>query len=463
MLPLRGGHCPFTNDELELTMGKLRILMLGWEDQPVLNGGVGKACFHLAESLTNEVELTLIVPQAEGQAYSQRTNVVGLNDLDLAAVTQAPVTKSYERFAKTYRVPANLFPYENEDEYYVKEALAKEAALQEGETLAEQPNETAPEVPRPQPEIAIATGPRGTLNFEVIQFARFAARLASHKEIDVVYAHDWMTFLAGIEIKNQRKVPLVLHVHSLTFDRQVAQPWGWVYELEAKAMQQADLILAVSERTAHMIATRYGVSKSKIKVVYNGSSENSLAPMVPAHAKQVIFLGRLVPQKGPLQFIRVAKCVHRKDPEVQFVVTGHGPLWEEAQQLTKKLDLEEVVSFKGFLPAEEAKEMLRESSVFCLPAVSEPFGLAAVEATQAGIPVVISRQTGAAEVLPSAYLSDAQDTEGLADHILELLNDNALRTRAVQANQAALKDLTWKAASEQVYQALLSVAKPAQD
>ncbi|AMM52478.1 hypothetical protein TH61_16590 [Rufibacter sp. DG15C] len=441
-------------------MEKLRVLMLGWEDQPVLNGGVGKACFHLAESLSKEVDLTLIVPQAEGQALSQRTNVVGLNDLDLATITQAPVSRTYERFAKTYRVPANLFPYENEEEYYLKEALAKEQAEKEG-GLQEEIIDQEPITPKPQPEITIATGPKGTLNFEVIQFARFAARLASHKEIDIVYAHDWMTFLAGTEIKTQRKVPLVLHVHSLTFDRQVAQPWGWVYELEAKAMHQADLILAVSERTANMIATRYGVSKNKIKVIYNGCSENNFEPTVDPQARQVIFLGRLVPQKGPLQFLRVAKCINRKDPSVKFVIAGHGPLWDEAQQLTKKLELEEVVTFTGFLPQEEAKALLHDSSVFCLPAVSEPFGLAAVEATQAGIPVVITRQTGAGEVLPNAYLSDAHDTEGLADHILQLLNDNTLRTKAVLANQEALKPYTWESTSSKVFQALFEVSHSA--
>ncbi len=435
--------------------------MLGWEDQPVLNGGVGKACFHLAEALATEVDLTMIVPQANEQALQHQAQVLGLSDMDLATISQAPVEKSLERFGTMHRVPANLFPY---DEPY--QPLSTQPAEEDSILYANTPDsnsakaqpqiEQQQERPAGQPEITYAAGPKGTLNFEVIQFARFAARLASHKEFDIVYAHDWMTFLAGMEIKNQRKVPLVLHVHSLSFDRQIGHPWGWIYELEVKALEQADLILAVSERTAQMMVRRYGVPASKIKVVYNGISETPAQTPIAQPKKQVTFLGRLVAQKGTLQFLKVARQVLEMDPDVTFVVAGHGPQLEEAKKQVQKLGIEEAVTFTGFLDAEASGALLRTSGVFCLPAVSEPFGLAALEATQAGLPVVLTNQTGAGEVLPQARVSDPHDTLGLANHILQLLHDSALREKTVEANQQALKELTWTATADQVYEALSS-------
>ncbi|MGV3539007.1 MAG: glycosyltransferase family 4 protein [Rufibacter sp.] len=442
-------------------MNKLRVLMLGWEDQPALNGGVGKACFHLAEALAKEVELTMIVPQAKEEVLEKQAEVLGLDSMDLASIKQAPSEKSLDRFATTHRVPANLLPYEDAsyllplEEATIEESQPEVAVSALSAVSPEQ--EVSQQKPVHQPEIAFATGPKGTLNFEVIQFARFAARLASHKEFDVVYAHDWMTFLAGIEIKNQRRVPLVLHVHSLSFDRQVGQPWGWIYELEVKAMEAADAILAVSERTAQMITKRYGISAHKVKVVYNGFAGRMIPASKIEPKKQVTFLGRLVPQKGTLQFLKVAREVVRQDPEVKFVVAGHGPQLEDAKLQVQKMGIEEAVSFTGFLDSDAAVDLLRTSGVFCLPAVSEPFGLAALEATQAGLPVVLTNQTGAGEVLPKASITDPNDIDGMAEHILQLLQDNSLRQEMVEANQEALQNLTWEAAANMVHDVLTGV------
>nr|WP_317195388.1 glycosyltransferase family 4 protein [Rufibacter roseolus] len=444
-------------------MRKLRVLMLGWEDQPILNGGVGKACFHLAEALAKQVELTMIVPQADHSALDHHAEIVGLDELNLAEVKQAPVEKTFERFATTHRVPAALFPYEEpaglvepsmDDEDAVIDATTAEAAA----PVVEEPAKPAAvNFPSGKPQINVAQGARGTLNFEVIQFARYAARLASHKEFDVVYAHDWMTFLAGMEIKIQRKVPLIVHVHSLSFDRQVGEPLGWIYELETKAMNEADLILTVSERTARMITKRYGISAKKVQVVYNGADEVIPSPVTPIKRKQVTFLGRLVAQKGPLQFLKVAKQVLKQDPEVTFVVAGHGPQLEEAKQMVRRLGIEDSVTFTGFLAPAKAEELLKNSTVFLLPALSEPFGLAAIEATLAGLPVVITHQTGAAEVLPQASVADCNDTAGLAELVLNLLKDTDLRQKQVEANQKAVKQLTWGVTADQVMENLHSV------
>jgi glycosyltransferase involved in cell wall biosynthesis len=266
-----------------------------------------------------------------------------------------------------------------------------------------------------------------------------------------------MTFLAGMEIKNQRKVPLVIHVHSLSFDRQPGEPLGWIYELEGRAMREADLILTVSDRTARMIIKRFGVPAKKVQVVYNGAAKISASPVNPIKRKQVTFLGRMVAQKGPLQFLKVAKQVLKQDAEVRFVLAGHGPQLDEAKLLARRLGIDEAVTFTGFLPPAQAEALLKNSTVFLLPAISEPFGLAAIEATQAGLPVVITYQTGAAEVLPQASVADCHDTAGLADLVVQLLHDKNLRKKQVEANQQAIQQLTWGTSADQIMENLHTV------
>ena len=296
-------------------------------------------------------------------------------------------------------------------------------------------------------------------NTEVVQFARLAARVASGDDIDVVYAHDWPTFLAGVEIKLAKKVPLVLHVHSTSYDRHGALQ-GWVFELERAAFRAADRVVAVSHYGAGVLRAHYGLTDERIRVVHHGLSADALGPQWEARpvsaTPTVLFIGRLTDQKNPLGFVEVAQLVAAEVPGVRFRVAGDGPRRAAMQAAADaaRLDAFELL---GFLDDEAVTAALAAADVVCLPARSEPFGLAALEAAAAGVPLVLSATTGAAEVLPGARTAPYDDPAALAAHVIELLRDEPARRRAVRENAAAARRLTWERAADEVLAVLEEV------
>lgn len=357
-------------------------------------------------------------------------------------------------------------------------ALAANGPLTEAEPAAEAPasegvdaapataEELRPEVGNPSPDpVAEALAPfrkpaldplaLPSTNAEVVQFARLAARLASGEDLDVVYAHDWPTFLAGVEIRLEKRVSLVLHVHSTSYDRHGPRPHGWVFELERAAFRAADRIVAVSEYGARVLTEQYGVNAQRIRVVHHGLTAGPLGPQWEARPvgaePLVLFIGRLTAQKNPLGFVEIARRVAAEVPQARFAIAGDGPLREKVRQAAATAGFDEQdFELLGFLDDEAVTAKLAEAAVVCLPACSEPFGLAALEAAAAGVPLVLSTTTGAAEVLPGALTADADDPATLAVHVTHLLRDEPARRRAVRENAAAARRLTWERAAEEV-------------
>ena len=300
-------------------------------------------------------------------------------------------------------------------------------------------------------------------NTEVVQFARLAARVASGDEVDVVYAHDWPTFLAGVEIRLEKRVPLVLHVHSTSYDRHGPPVQGWVFELERAAFRAADRVVAVSHYGAGVLTRHYGVAPERIRVVHHGLSAGPLGPQWEARpvgaAPTVLFVGRLTSQKNPLGFVEVARLVAAEVPDARFAVAGDGPQRAAVLAAAAAAELDEPqFVLLGFLDDEAVSATLAGAAVVCLPARSEPFGLAALEAAAAGVPLVMSTTTGAAEVLPGARTAAFDDAPALAAHVVELLRDEPARRRAVRENAAAARRLTWEQAADEVLAVLDDVS-----
>ncbi len=292
-------------------------------------------------------------------------------------------------------------------------------------------------------------------NTEVVQFARLAARLASGDAVDVIYAHDWPTFLAGVEIRLEKRVPLVLHVHSTSFDRHGPPVHGWVFELERAAFRAADRVVAVSHYGAGVLRQHYGVDAARIHVVHHGFSAGPLGPQWEARpvsaTPKVLFVGRLTSQKNPLGFVDIAQLVLAEVPNARFALAGDGPQRAAVQAAADAAGFDEnQFELLGFLDDVAITAALVGAAVVCLPARSEPFGLAALEAAAAGVPLVLSTTTGAAEVLPGARTADFDDVAALATHVIELLRDEPARRRAVRENAAAARRLTWERAAEEV-------------
>ncbi|HEY8400441.1 MAG TPA: glycosyltransferase family 4 protein, partial [Cytophagaceae bacterium] len=286
---------------------------------------------------------------------------------------------------------------------------------------------------------------------KVIEYAKYTARLSANMDFDIIHCHDWMTFLAGVEIKALSGKPLVLHVHSLDYDRGGPESQGWVYQLERYAMNYADIIIPVSRYTGNIAQSHYGIDPRKIFPVHNGAD--------PVHVfhdtkdfpeKLILFLGRVTGQKGPQYFLDIASKVIEHVPNVRFVMAGTGDRLRHLIESGAYRQIGNKFHFTGFLNKEKVNKLLSIADVYCMPSVSEPFGLSALEAAQFGVPCVISKQSGVSEVLYGALKADFWDVDKMASHIIALLKNDSLRDQVVRDAFKDLENCTWERAAESV-------------
>jgi glycogen synthase len=421
-------------------MNRLRVLKLGWEFPPLINGGLGIACLGLSRALAKKVDLTVVVPQSSPEADFEDFELRGLNLLTLADLQDAESRYHYESFAQVRKVPIFLDPYEDgkcaanvplltlgEEDIFSETTARQLASFKTGDLY----------------------GP--DLGNKVIEFSKVAAKLALLEDFDIIHAHDWMTFLAGVEVKKATGKPLIVHVHALQYDRSGANDHGWIYDLEKYGMEQADLIVPVSHYTGQIIAAHYGIDLRKIRPVHNGADPvDAFETKKKFPEKLVLFLGRLTSQKGPEFFLETAFRVIAKNPNVRFVVAGTGEKLRPLIESGAFRGLGAHFHFTGFLDKEKVKDLLSMTDVYCMPSVSEPFGLSALEAAQFGIPAVISKQSGVAEVLKGALKADYWNVELMAEHINNLLTDPELREQVIEQAKLDIAASTWDAAAAKV-------------
>jgi glycosyltransferase involved in cell wall biosynthesis len=294
----------------------------------------------------------------------------------------------------------------------------------------------------------------GDVIAKVMQYADIAAALASKMSFDVIHAHDWMTMIAGMRIREQSGKPLVIHIHSLEIDRGGEESRGWVYDLEKKGMEEADLLMPVSEYTAGVIEKYYGIPRHKIAVVHNGSRKvRAFKSRRKYDEKTVLFVGRLTPQKGPERFLEIADRVLQKNSDVRFVMAGVGEHFRSCLEKSSNQQIGNRFHMTGFLNLEKLRYLFSISDVYCMPSVSEPFGLSAVEAAQFGIPCVISRQSGVSEVLTGSMKFDHWDVNKAADCILNVLNNQVLRDKIVSDAANNLEGITWEVSAKKIINA----------
>jgi glycogen synthase len=422
-------------------MNRLRVLKLGWEFPPLINGGLGIACLGLSRALAKHVDLTVIVPKSSPDAGFEDFALRGLNLLTIDTLKSVETRYRYESFAQVRNVPLFLDPYDDgggeeptpplpetrEDAVFSETTVQQLAAFKVGDLY----------------------GP--DLGSKVIEFSKVAAKLAMLEPFDLIHAHDWMTFLAGVEVKKATGKPLVVHIHALQYDRAGADARGWIYDLEKYGMEEADCIVPVSHYTGEIISTHYGINPKKIRPVHNGADPvDAFETKKKFPEKLVLFLGRLTSQKGPEFFLETASRVIAVNPDVRFVVAGTGDKLRPLIESGAFRGLGAHFHFTGFLDKEKVNDLLSMTDVYCMPSVSEPFGLSALEAAQFGIPAVISKQSGVAEVLQGALKADYWDVELMAKHINDLLTDDGLRARVIEQAKLDIAASTWDAAAAKV-------------
>lgn len=419
--------------------------MFGWEFPPHIAGGLGTACYGMTRGLArNGVDVTFVVPHAYGDEDQRFTHVLNASEVEaLYGSTGSGADDILEKMSFIH-IDSNMVPYISPEEYQsYHEQYVKSGQRTWSTTDAWKQRYTF-------------SGKYGAnLMEEVARYAVVAAQVARDLEgqFDVIHAHDWLTYYAGIAAKRISGKPLVVHMHATEFDRSGENINRRVYAIEKAGMQAADRVIAVSELTRRIVIGKYGIPADKVVTVHNavrfGESEEA-APERAVKDKVVTFLGRITYQKGPDYFVEAAAKVLQRVSDVRFVMAGSGDLMNHVVRRVAQLGIADRFHFTGFLKGGEVQRMFRLSDVYVMPSVSEPFGISPLEAMRSGVPVIISRQSGVAEVLDYAIKVNYWDVDALADAIYGLLTYPALGRMFASKGLEEVTGLKWTNAAAKI-------------
>lgn len=392
--------------------------MFGWEFPPFNSGGLGMACLGLTRALSARgLEITFVMPSAvDVKSSSMRFRFADEERVSMRVI-ESEITDPYGG-----GIDSTYF-----DKFGIKRRFY-------GNNLFE----------------------------KVRAYTEAAARIAEEEEFDVIYAHDWLSFGAGMEAKRISGKKLITHVHATEFDRcgGSSSVNAFVYDIEKRGLESADTIVAVSDLTKRMVVEKYGIPADKVVVVHNGidattapESDNGLKRLRMLKQegyKVVLFLGRITIQKGPDYFVRAAKRVIDINPKVMFVLSGSGDMEKSMMQLAADLGIADHVLFTGFLRGPDIYDAYAAADLFVMPSVSEPFGIVPLEAMLQGTPVIISKQSGVAEVVRHALKIDFWDIDEMANKILSVVGHDVLHQTLSENGKAEVTKITWDLAAQKI-------------
>jgi len=301
---------------------------------------------------------------------------------------------------------------------------------------------------------------------EVHRYTHLLMDFAPRIDFDVVHAHDWMTFPAGLAVSRMTGKPLIVHIHSTEFDRSGDRVNQHVYDIERSGMHGAAHVICVSNMTRQLCLTRYGVPGNKISVVYNAIDTDDLAvqegPVKFGRGEYIVlFLGRITMQKGPEYFVAAARKVLEKMENVKFVMAGSGDMFRRVIEQAAHLGIGHKILFTGFLQGDDVQKVFKMADLFVMPSVSEPFGLVPLEAMSQNVPVIISKQSGVSEVLTHALKVDFWDINEMANKIIALLRHMPLRETLKKHAHFEIRKFSWHDASRaclKVYESVMAGA-----
>ena len=418
--------------------------MFGWEFPPHIAGGLGTACYGMTRGLArNGVEVIFVMPRAYGDEDQRFARVVNASDVETIGTRDHEFSEELLEKVSFIHIDSNMLPYISPEEY----AAYHDEFVRSGRTH---------EWTDVWKQRYTFSGKYGAnLMEEVARYAMVAAQVAKDLEgqFDVIHAHDWLTYYAGIAAKRVSGKPLVVHMHATEFDRSGENINRRVYAIEKAGMQAADRVIAVSELTRRIVIGKYGIPAEKVVTVHNAVRFGESEEAVPERAvkdKVVTFLGRITYQKGPDYFVEAAAKVLQRVPDVRFVMAGSGDLMNHVVRRVAQLGIADRFHFTGFLKGGEVQRMFRLSDVYVMPSVSEPFGISPLEAMRSGVPVIISRQSGVAEVLDYAIKVNYWDVDALADAIYGLLTYPALGRMFASKGLEEVTGLKWTNAAAKI-------------
>jgi len=411
----------------------MKIFMLGWEFPPFISGGLGTACYGLTKAMDKlGIEVTFVLPKMIEGEYATHVNLLTPESLHGESYRVGSLGN-----VRLRAINSPLQAYATPDVYQ----------RQIEQTLREKQTACGGEGCTVGPISGIEY--QGDMYSEVHRYAAIATDLAAEEEFDIVHAHDWMTYPAGMAVSRMTGKPLIIHVHSTEFDRSGEHVHQMIYDIEREGMHAAAKVIAVSNYTRNIIISHYGVSGDKVEVVHNGADRNGNGDWNLSQAgiekdeKIVLFLGRITMQKGPEYFLAAAKKVLEVMPNVKFVMAGSGDMMHRAVELAAELGIGHKVLFTGFLRGQDVQRIYRMADLYVMPSVSEPFGIAPLEALHNDVPVIISKQSGVSEVLHHALKVDFWDIDEIANKIVAVLKYPPLEMTLRDFGNFEVRKLRW--------------------
>lgn len=427
----------------------MKVLMFGWEFPPHVAGGLATACYGLTKGLANhDVDMIFVVPKAYGDEDQRATRIIGAEGVEFDGSVME--LEDLWKHLVYIEAKSNLIPYLSPEEFQnVHSHDVKDGTIDHTSHFRR--------------KFTFSGGYGQNLMNEVASYALLAYSIAKQNDFDVIHAHDWLTYLAGISAKKASGKPLVVHVHATEFDRSGENVNQVVYDIEKRGMEEADLVITVSNLTRNIVINRYGISPSKVITVHNAvdfSTTEFEDVQRGTDEKVVTFLGRITYQKGPDYFVEAANKVLKRVSNTRFVMAGSGDMLNRVIRRVAQLGIADKFNFTGFLKGGDVQHMFALSDVYVMPSVSEPFGISPLEAMRSHVPTIISKQSGVAEVLKHAIKVDFWDVDGLADAIYGILTYPALTKMFIRSGDEEVDSLKWDKAAlkvKQVYEKACSM------
>ena len=426
----------------------MRVLMFGWEFPPHIAGGLGTACYGMTRGLArNDVEVIFVMPRASGDEDERFVKVINASDVE-ARYCDSKIEGADDIMRKIsfIHIDSNIVPYISPEELETyregDERTGKKFWEREGDSWTQR---------------YTFSGKYGAnLMEEVARYAVVAAEVARQLEgqFDVIHAHDWLTYFAGIAAKRVSGKPLVVHMHATSFDRSSSDNIDTrVYAIERAGMAAADRVIAVSNLTRNIVIDKYNIPAERVVTVHNAvrfAEKDTQLPERGVDDKIITFLGRITFQKGPDYFVEAAAKVLKRVPNVRFVMAGSGDMMNHVIRRVARLGIADRFHFTGFLKGDDVHKMFQLSDVYIMPSVSEPFGISPLEAMRANVPSIISKQSGVAEVLDYAVKVDYWDVDAMADAIYGFVKYPALAKMFAEKGLEEVTGLKWNTAAAKI-------------
>lgn len=426
----------------------MKVLSLAWKYHPSITSGVGVACEGLNNALSKLVELKVIYPSVSSVKV-KKEELLTFKNLDKSQ--QKAIEKEYTQLTREGHIELAL----RFDPYFTpskKQSVNKEKQVIPQDDDDYKSRTYKKEIITEKPNYNDVDVFGESVRDKIFLYNRLVEELSGNLEFDIIHAHDWMTFLAGINLKNMYGKALVLHVHSLEYDRVGHKDASWVYDIERFAMSKADCVLVASNYTRDIIKSNYGLSGDHLRVVRHAVTlpENELLESSKNHGSfKVLFAGRIDGNKGLEYFIKIAGEVLKNQQDAEFIVVGRGKGDVQFDKIEGFEFIERNFKYLGFVDREKLFDLYHSVDVLCMPSISEPFGLTALEAAYVGLPVVLSSKTGAAEILPHTPKADFWNISLFSQHILAF-RDSTFRQRVVNVNKKDVENLSWEKSARHI-------------